>query len=66
MTAIPEHLVIGPRAGVDYPLSIQYCGNCSMPIEVNKKKCIPIVCSGSFNHSYSMNIFAFLSFVSVL
>lgn len=65
MTAIPEHLVIGPKAGVDYPLSIQYCGNCSMPIEVNKKKCIPIVCSEGFL-SYSMNVFAFLSFVSVL
>lgn len=35
MTQIPAHLVCGPKDNVDYPLSVQYCGNCSMPLEVN-------------------------------
>lgn len=26
-------LSMGPREGVTYPLKVQYCGNCSMPIE---------------------------------
>lgn len=24
---------LGPREGVTYPIKVQYCGNCSMPIE---------------------------------
>lgn len=30
---IPARLQIGPKEGVQYPLSIQYCGHCSMPLE---------------------------------
>ena len=26
-------LSMGPRQGVDYPLTVLYCGNCTMPIE---------------------------------
>lgn len=26
-------LTMGPREGVTYPIKVQYCGNCSMPIE---------------------------------
>lgn len=26
-------LSMGPRDGVTYPIKVQYCGNCSMPIE---------------------------------
>ncbi|XP_031624346.1 density-regulated protein homolog [Contarinia nasturtii] len=34
MTEILEHLKIGPKEGVTYPVTnVQYCGNCSMPIE---------------------------------
>ncbi|XP_037028184.1 density-regulated protein homolog [Bradysia coprophila] len=33
MTDVPEHLISGPKAGINYPLTVQYCGNCSMPIE---------------------------------
>lgn len=28
-------LSIGPKDGVEYPVDTQYCGNCTMPIEVN-------------------------------
>lgn len=38
MTAIPEHLVSGPKDNVNYPLTVQYCGHCSMPLEVNTNK----------------------------
>lgn len=31
---VPERLKMGPREGVTYPLTVDYCGNCSMPIEV--------------------------------
>lgn len=31
--AIPDRLIIGPKADAAYPLSIIYCGNCTMPIE---------------------------------
>lgn len=34
MTEIPEHLISGPKNGANYPLTVQYCGNCTMPIEV--------------------------------
>ena len=28
-----------PQAGISYPLKVEYCPNCSMPVgEVNKKK----------------------------
>jgi density-regulated protein DRP1 len=30
---VPEKLRMGPRTGVSYPLNVQYCGNCTMPIE---------------------------------
>lgn len=33
VSEIPEKLQIGPKAGASYPLSVQYCGNCSMPLE---------------------------------
>lgn len=26
-------LSMGPREGITYPIRVQYCGNCSMPIE---------------------------------
>ncbi|XP_053666288.1 density-regulated protein homolog isoform X2 [Anopheles marshallii] len=32
-TEVPERLIIGPKAGVTYPLTVAYCGNCSMPLE---------------------------------
>lgn len=34
MTEIPEHLISGPKDGINYPLTVKYCGNCTMPIEV--------------------------------
>ncbi|XP_037933197.1 density-regulated protein homolog [Teleopsis dalmanni] len=30
---VPEKLKLGPRDGVEYPLIVNYCGNCTMPIE---------------------------------
>lgn len=33
-TAMEEKLKIGPREGMDYPIIMTYCGNCTMPIEV--------------------------------
>ena len=27
-----EALPIGPQAGVVYPIKVEYCGNCSMPV----------------------------------
>ncbi|XP_053681844.1 density-regulated protein homolog [Sabethes cyaneus] len=33
VSEIPEKLQIGTKEGVQYPLSVQYCGNCSMPLE---------------------------------
>ncbi|XP_070506288.1 density-regulated protein homolog [Chironomus tepperi] len=33
MTDLQEKLKIGPRAGVTYPITVAYCGNCTMPIE---------------------------------
>jgi len=33
MTEIPDRLVAGPKDGISYPITVQYCGNCSMPIE---------------------------------
>lgn len=35
MTEILEHLKIGPKDGITYPITVQYCGNCTMPIEVS-------------------------------
>ena len=32
---VADRLKLGPREGVNYPLIVQYCGNCSMPIEVS-------------------------------
>lgn len=29
-----NRLKIGPREGVNYPIQVTYCGNCTMPIEV--------------------------------
>uniref|UniRef100_A0A1Q3F9X7 Density-regulated protein n=1 Tax=Culex tarsalis TaxID=7177 RepID=A0A1Q3F9X7_CULTA len=29
----PARLQAGPKEGVAYPLSVQYCGHCSMPLE---------------------------------
>lgn len=31
-----EKMRTGPREGVEYPISVKYCGNCTMPIEVCK------------------------------
>lgn len=28
-------LKIGPKEGTDYPVSVLYCGNCTMPVEVS-------------------------------
>lgn len=33
VSEIPERLQVGPKNGIHYPLSLQYCGNCSMPLE---------------------------------
>ncbi|XP_061390705.1 density-regulated protein homolog [Musca vetustissima] len=30
---VAERLKMGPREGVNYPITVHYCGNCSMPIE---------------------------------
>lgn len=30
-----ERLKLGPKEGVTYPLVVQYCGNCTMPLEVS-------------------------------
>jgi len=30
---LTEKLKIGPKDGVVYPIHVQYCGNCTMPIE---------------------------------
>lgn len=38
MTDIQEKLKIGPRPGVSYPVTVAYCGNCTMPIEVSFKR----------------------------
>lgn len=35
MTELQEKLQIGPRSGVHYPVIVNYCGNCTMPIEVS-------------------------------
>lgn len=35
---VAERLKLGPREGVTYPVVVKYCGNCSMPIEVNNPK----------------------------
>lgn len=32
--SLAEKLKIGPKDGVEYPIVVQYCGNCTMPIEV--------------------------------
>ena len=31
--AVESPLPVGPQPGVNYPLSVEYCGNCSMPFE---------------------------------
>lgn len=31
--SLPEHLIAGPKAGLTYPLKVQYCGHCTMPLE---------------------------------
>lgn len=36
MTTIPDHLISGPKDGVNYPRTLQYCGNCTMPLEVSQ------------------------------
>lgn len=33
MTEIPERLISGPKSGISYPITMQYCGNCTVPIE---------------------------------
>lgn len=33
--SVAERLAIGLRKDVSYPITIQYCGNCTMPIEVS-------------------------------
>ncbi|XP_062533343.1 density-regulated protein homolog [Armigeres subalbatus] len=33
VSEIPAKLQIGPKDGISYPLSVQYCGHCSMPLE---------------------------------
>lgn len=33
MVDLAQKLAIGPKPDVQYPLSVLYCGNCSMPIE---------------------------------
>lgn len=35
MALAEDKLIIGPKEGVHYPLEVVYCGNCTMPIEVN-------------------------------
>jgi hypothetical protein len=36
MSDLAEKLKIGIKDTVSYPISVAYCGNCSMPIEVSK------------------------------
>lgn len=35
MENLAEKLKIGPQEGVQYPIQVIYCGNCTMPIEVS-------------------------------
>ena len=32
---LAERLKTGPKEGVEYPVHVAYCGNCTMPIEVS-------------------------------
>jgi len=32
-TEVESPLLMGPQPGVTYPLTVEYCGNCSMPFE---------------------------------
>jgi hypothetical protein len=52
---LAEKLKSGPKDGIRYPISVQYCGNCGMPIEVSKIT----------NSSKITNLFTFV-YVSVL
>ena len=31
-TVVESSLPIGPQPGVKYPIKMEYCGNCSMPV----------------------------------
>lgn len=31
-----DRLKMGPKPGVNYPIHVIYCGNCTMPIEVSE------------------------------
>lgn len=35
-------LRLGPDPNVTYPIQVQYCGNCSLPIEVRQHQTIDI------------------------
>lgn len=35
VSPLAQKLAIGPRDGVEYPVTVPYCGNCTMPIEVS-------------------------------
>lgn len=37
-----SNLRLGPDPNVTYPIQVQYCGNCSLPIEVRQSWTIDI------------------------
>lgn len=49
---LQEKLRIGPREGVEYPVSVTYCGNCTMPIEVTFLLFLVIISSFITEPSY--------------
>lgn len=58
---VPDRLKLGPRESVSYPIAVDYCGNCSMPIEVNK------FLSEFFNNFCCLNIhFMLISVLRIL
>lgn len=44
-----EGFKTGPQPGVTYPLSVLYCGNCSMPIEVSWQAILKLLCFDKYN-----------------
>jgi len=59
-------LRLGPNPNVTYPLQVHYCGNCSLPIEVNYKyffliyktfeRCLSIIINRKYYLDYEFTI----------
>lgn len=39
---------LGPDPNITYPIQVQYCGNCSLPIEVNYEQFLTLI--GVYNN----------------